>query len=85
MIDLDLWKIRIALLVALWCAIVAGGLAYQNYTLTDANLALVRMLDEQLSEAEARIGLLERVQSDVMAAVLTSGSVAADSVLRDKK
>ena len=84
MIDLDRLT-RWLLFTATMCAgLIAGWLVYENHTLITANSSLVEMLDEQLSIAEERIAVLEGVQSDVMTA-LTRGSVAADSILRDKK
>jgi len=54
----------------------------KNATLTNTNQTLVRMLDEELSDAQAQINDLLQIQEDVRQALFTRGTTAVDSILR---
>ena len=83
MIDLDAWKIRIAFLVAIWCGIVAGSLAYQNYTLTQSNAELSHFIGSKLDSLEVVQARLAANQLAGFEALRVGvGSRVADSIVR---
>lgn len=61
---------------------LAGWLAHLNYTLIEANLDLVRLLDTQLNVTQARMSRLEAVQRESYQALLSGDPQTFVDVLR---
>lgn len=68
------WWALVAVTASSVCT--AGWLAHLNYTLIEANLDLVRLLDTHLSATEARMSRLEEIQRQSIE-WLTSGDPRA--------
>ncbi len=73
-----------ALICSVLFLVYAALVERKNAMLTEANLALVGMLDVQLSESEARLDLLQQMQRDLIDALREGDVTAAAKLLEDR-
>ena len=73
MIDLDAWRYRLTLGLALMCLFGAGWLAYENHTLTQTNAELAHLVSVKLDSMEVVILRADELRRESMEALVGDG------------